>query len=759
METLAIDVAFGSRVEGAETVTSDQFGGIQTGYGGFSRFDEQFQDLGLNHLRWPGGTLAETDVDVYGLDVPGLFDGTQLYTPNPDRDRPDLTDTLAYCVDQGLSFSMILPTVRYAADIEQGVADLQAFLGDLLSGRYGPLPEDFTLEIGNEYMAHAALAETPALYGQIAERFIQTIVTALESPAINPQGADLAIAVQIGRSAGDDAAIRDALSPESLAEIDSLVAHALPFNFGAIDKVESDPDADLRDFGEALWQNRADYVDAWEEAILNSGGNPDAVELYMSAVNIGKSVQDVDDANLNYQDYGLKAAGAYLEVFATYQSIGMDAAAIWGVAGKHFNAVSYESPDGMVLDPGGALLKLMADNIVGMELVDGFQANDRGDLAMTYAWESDEAAVVFVAANDIAADGVSVTLDLGVLEGASVLEAVRLSAVLAEETPPDVTGLDLMVYEEALLEDFVPQVSGNTVVFTLHSDHEVVMLHLEKAPPINVVEGTLAADMLYGTDGSDAITGFDGADKLFGEAGDDHLLGGAGDDVLRGATGDDLLEGAAGNDRLYAGAGDDEVSGGGGADLIEGHGGADILSGDAGDDEISGGTGADAILGGSGHDRLFGGAGDDVIEGAGGKDHISGEGGNDTLYGGSWKDRLYGGSGDDALYGGAGNDLLKGGDGADRLSGDAGNDRLFGGAGADVFVFAAAGFGADRIEDFELGLDVIDLSGLSSGLSWDAFATTCLTDSAEGVLIDVAGSAITLLGIDAADLGQGDFLL
>ena len=90
-------------------------------------------------------------------------------------------------------------------------------------------------------------------------------------------------------------------------------------------------------------------------------------------------------------------------------------------------------------------------------------------------------------------------------------------------------------------------------------------------------------------------------------------------------------------------------------------------------------------------------------------DLLAGQGGNDALEGFAGNDHLKGRAGDDRLLGGDGNDRLDGGGGADRLTDGHGNDVLIGGEGADIFVFVADG-NADRIEDFEVGRDKIDLS-------------------------------------------------
>lgn len=79
---------------------------------------------------------------------------------------------------------------------------------------------------------------------------------------------------------------------------------------------------------------------------------------------------------------------------------------------------------------------------------------------------------------------------------------------------------------------------------------------------------------------------------------------------------------------------------------------------------------------------------------------ITGTAGADSLTGTARGDVLEGGAGDDRIAGGAGDDRILDGDGA---------DQLYGGEGADVFVFAADGL-SDRIDDFEKGVDRIDIS-------------------------------------------------
>ena len=99
-----------------------------------------------------------------------------------------------------------------------------------------------------------------------------------------------------------------------------------------------------------------------------------------------------------------------------------------------------------------------------------------------------------------------------------------------------------------------------------------------------------------------------------------------------------------------------------------------------------------------------------IFQGKEGRDVLRGGKESDILYGGLGNDRLLGRNNDDMLFGDEGNDLLSGGRGNDILVGGLGNDTLKGGDGSDLFVLAKDG-GFDTIQDFEIGQDVIQLSG------------------------------------------------
>jgi len=152
-------------------------------------------------------------------------------------------------------------------------------------------------------------------------------------------------------------------------------------------------------------------------------------------------------------------------------------------------------------------------------------------------------------------------------------------------------------------------------------------------------------------------------------------------------AGNDMLRGSAVNNRL------------------NGLGGSDRLAGLGGNDRLIGGAGNDTLLGGTGNDNLFGGVGNDNIQGNPGDDRVVGNAG---------RDRLAGQGGDDILLGGADRDVLRGGSGNDQISGDRGNDLIITGPGSDQIIIRR-GDGFDRVRDFTINEDKIDLNGISYG--------------------------------------------
>ncbi|CAI8760678.1 VCBS repeat-containing protein [Pseudomonas sp. IT-P258] len=114
------------------------------------------------------------------------------------------------------------------------------------------------------------------------------------------------------------------------------------------------------------------------------------------------------------------------------------------------------------------------------------------------------------------------------------------------------------------------------------------------------------------------------------------------------------------------------------------------------------------------------------------------------------------------MLGGQANDILVGGAGDDLFFGGLGNDTLNGGFGNDTFMFAAAGFGNDSIQDFDIdpaaGQDLLNIAGL--GISSETFAAnvSIAADGADTV-IGIGVDTIRLVGVNSAGIDQTDFIL
>ncbi|CAN5513053.1 hypothetical protein BH10PSE4_BH10PSE4_35560 [soil metagenome] len=241
----------------------------------------------------------------------------------------------------------------------------------------------------------------------------------------------------------------------------------------------------------------------------------------------------------------------------------------------------------------------------------------------------------------------------------------------------------------------------------------------------------------FGNELSNLITGGAGIDQLDGGAGADRLVGGQGNDtyiidnlgdfvVENAGEGLDLVKtalsayalsanvenltytGAAG----FQGFGNDlvnVVTGGAGKDYLDGKAGADRLVGLGGDDTYVMDSLADVVVeaAGGGNDQIL-----TALATAKAADNVE-----TLIYSGAGNFTGYANANGTAIFGKAGNDALIGGAGADLLAGLAGNDSLAGGGGADVFHFDGLDQGVDRITDFQVGLDHIQLRGSGFGVT------------------------------------------
>jgi Ca2+-binding RTX toxin-like protein len=222
--------------------------------------------------------------------------------------------------------------------------------------------------------------------------------------------------------------------------------------------------------------------------------------------------------------------------------------------------------------------------------------------------------------------------------------------------------------------------------------------------------------------------------------------------TVNGTVGDDTIDGA------FRDAEGQGLSGGN--QTIEGGAGNDIIFDGSGNDSVYGGDGNDLFHAGAGADRYFGGAGRNTLSYAYADGGVlidmdtpannAGAATGDVFSSISW---LEGSDHSDVIlvnglariYARAGDDFIRDG---------SGGQLLFGGSGRDSFAFVAGDGQLDRIMDFTIGEDLIDLRawGVSD------FAELTLETSGQDVIVRFGAEAVQLDRIAANLLTAANFI-
>ncbi|MEM7190426.1 MAG: hypothetical protein AAF439_12510 [Pseudomonadota bacterium] len=347
MATLLIGPAPGDLFTGA-VVTDGHFGANylfnresfneQIGDGAF---DETIETLGVSHVRYPGGTIAETQFDLSApdntLQTTNLITGAAISNTAQHRLTP-LSEFMAAAVGGGLKVTIVLPTARYLDDILAGgtarqaiEAEVKAFIATLMTMPGAGQIE--LLEIGNEY---ATLGLTPAEYGRIADAMIPWVAEALAAAPC----ADPAIALQLSPKSArveETMQILQKLSDPARAAVDAVIIH----NYRPT---------------------------PWDEAATTAGkfDHAAAAEQFLGR-ELLVAVTEWNVGNASPNDGLLQGAGL-LEMFHQHATSGVDLAHVWPILENNSTRLAAD-----VTDPGSA-----ADLIIGGEIFRQMSQSLRG---------------------------------------------------------------------------------------------------------------------------------------------------------------------------------------------------------------------------------------------------------------------------------------------------------------------------------------------------------------------------------------------
>ena len=757
-------------------VTPDHFGGnVVFTY----NLNEQFRDgftqsanqLGIQHYRYPGGTVTELDFDIENPDV-----------PKNGKNGIGLTDYISWVNDQNKQFTFVMPTATLFTGDSAGTSDREPsddrlavakeFITDLLSGKYGDVSKSLhAIEAGNEYFSDPDLSSKE--YGRIANDLI-TIINEVFDELKIPESERPGILIQMGSPfakeitpayiAGELPALADDLTGVTLSEstkafkeitwMDKIyLSNALVMN------EISDANKTKVDGLVQHYYYEGDSIKSYQD-----GDFTFIDQMYSQWSNNGFADKDLVITEWNVKSTsanagGLKSAGIFIDQFEAMIFNGVDEANAWPIQGNLTNDLGGTLGAMNFMSPTGAAFYLLQSLLPGMSLAKTPDIAGEVDASLFF---DDENSVTVISSELDRPQ--TVTVNIGQVTNSELIRVYKISTDMKTSDGMHQVGANLVrtpYYLEhdagAVIEhsDYFIQKDGQFVTIELDPFETVFIttdLSRGALPMSSISEGndwiygTSAADRLTSSDSDDRIAGLAGNDEIWSSSGDDEILGHKGNDKIFGQDGNDRISGGAGHDVVNGGRGNDYISGLDGRDNLIGGRGADVIFGGSGSDRLRGGSDRDVINGGAQSDRIMGGSGNDRLKGDAGGDFLFGERGSDKINGGEGNDKVKGGAGDDVLKGGSGHDDLRGGNGIDVILGHRGNDALYGGHGNDKL---NGGAGKDVLVG-GLGQDF-----LKGGSSDDHFVFVKASDSRAGsstrdVILDFEdGDALDFSRVDA----------
>ncbi|MBV7377736.1 calcium-binding protein [Maritimibacter dapengensis] len=619
-----MDLELNYRPSTGHVVTSDLFGGnalyTHNDVGSGTTFDAALHQIGIDGLRYPGGTMTEVWGEAF------------IRAPNTPPDVAEgehtfvgLHDFLTYAQSEGQPVTIVLPTRHLfvgeaegsgARDLRMGkVAEMADFVADML--RDYPDVDFAGFEIGNEYW-NPAVWMTSEEYGKLANAVAIAVQDAMDD--VLGEGADQpAILMQMGDVWGRDFDvgaysgmdiewwqkwtlanndILDAMSGAARDAVDGLIGHYYYVETGA---ALTPGDTDMAAADRYFRELQFDY-----ETFLRAWGLEEHGPLELA-------ISEWGPEHRVSQQWGLAGASVMLEMFEGLLRLGADSAHVWPIeyagptdlAGRHDGG---DGVDGDLLTPLGEVFRLMSEYATGLELLDnGFNAEDRAvESVEVNAFGSDERFVVFISSRS--EDAQNLTLDVS----AYVDAYSHFSGERIVQADPEAHWNEARWFAttEALSSS---DLGGSTELSVSLGAYEVAVVEFVLADEITGARDSIEGEEFLGRSRPDHYVGSIGHDRILGRAGADRLMGNAGDDLMAGQRGNDRLAGQGGNDRIVGGAGNDRLLGHGGDDVLLGGRGRDVLIGHDGDDVLRGGDSRDVLVGGAGRNELFGGWGSDVF--------------------------------------------------------------------------------------------------------------------------------------------------
>lgn len=678
--------------------------------------DEIVDAANIQLLRYPGGTITETQFDITRPNRTFLdANGNGLQDPS-EKTLLAQDAFLEYCGGSGIAASIVLqsssapvtvsgPTTgdSWQATIDPTwLATFSAYVRATLEEAHDVGADIRVFEVGNEfygttfdveYTNGATSVAKPKIYGSIANEMIKATQAAINEFK-QEHGLGLAwnepdIAIQAVapnshllpevNELWSVSAVQDQLDAPAIAALDAVLGHYYFYPGQSYSEIDDDID-----FAKTL-------MGSWN---TNLGKDFD---WFFTEWNVAPE---------NVATRGLKQLTPVLSVFSRLHEIGSSMLSFWPMEHHQTSLGAWTSTDGFRLNMAGQFFEFLSEELSGATVYDVEAQSSTYDV---FAFEIDGTMKVMVAS----ITGQEQSLGLGDILGiGAISNVVRIGSTGSPERAEE----DLLV---TTLEN-----TGATSQITI-GGHEILMFEIA----LNQVGGNSNEFMVGGS----------GANWLFGGGGNDSIDAGRGDNVVSGDDGHDTLSAMDGRDVFLGGPGNDLIRAGSGTNLSFGGSGDDTILHQAGRNVAYGNEGSDVIVGGIQSDILFGGNGTDFLSG---DPHGSRLFGSDLLIGGKGSDLLSGGRGSDTF-------LFRPGDGEDVIG------KVASLSPASFRSSDFSGISSRATVDFDIGLDKVQLIGFSNLSTTNVLSH--LSDTGDGALFSHQGTTILFAGIAKKALTTSDF--
>ncbi|GFE63943.1 hypothetical protein [Litoreibacter roseus] len=502
-----------------ETITSEHMGSNyafqweRIGDKPWEKFDEVMESTGVEYVRYPGGTAAETWFDINNPNA-------DSYTKSngSTQEIMPLDGFLDYMAETGLKPIIIIPTNVMLGDSysdghrtvdENWEDDLRTFIRNTLA--YAGENGIHAFELGNEYESYMTSREYGRVASWMAEIVQQELDAYMDREEPGPSWEEPQITVQAwGLSVGggtsiDELVFRNEVVMSEFNETEAAAVDAITSHFYYL---EGRHEGKLNEQNFENIENATAYTTDLMQAWVDAGYTD--IEFVMSEWNVLHS---------STTDTGLTQIPVLLEMFTSFISQGVDQMQFWS---SQYHGTSLALSNGQLMS-AGVLFEIMTGELIGSRVLDldyasstaalhGFQV-DTGFKLFLSSMTDEEQDITLDLGNDFGLFTVTGVLQIGVDESTadgSFKGQTNIPAYMEPDAAIETTEIDP---ETTSLGD-----SSFTFEF---GAHEVVVVDLElrdDAFGFGFGFGGIGYNKIDTEDGSGAMVGTEGRDNfIFGE--------------------------------------------------------------------------------------------------------------------------------------------------------------------------------------------------------------------------------------------------